>query len=199
MSELRTYDEALIGGSSNFDLLQAELSNALSAAGSTTTCEGIYVDNEADVGSRLKVLYSAALEAPEIAAADPVFPAHPTIPLDANGSIVVSSGVEYTIGRRVVSVGQVIVWDIHLGGYLGDQSDFQPLWIDGYPQVYLRSSGDVQVDRPNITKVGSIPGFSLDVTGTATEAIVKISMKKSGTLTIAIFDIDTKAQYKVPA
>jgi hypothetical protein len=197
MAEFRTYDETTIGGVLDFDLLTTELTLALAGAGSPTICEGVSLDDDEPVGSRLRARYNDFLGAPEIAATDPVIAAHPSIGPDASGSLLVTSGNDYEIGRRVIKVGDVRVFDIHVAGYLGDQSDMQPIWIDAYPQAYRRTTGDVQIDRPFLKEVGSIPGFDLEITATATEAVFAIVMRKSGTFTVKNVSIDIKESYEV--
>ena len=199
MSETRTYDEVVLGGGFAFDMLQAEIAVAFEGLGSTVRCTGVTVDDGEAVGSRLLLSFGSALSGPEIAAVDAVLAAHPSVGPDTSGAVVVASGVPFEIGRRLIEQGDVVVWDVHVTGYAGDQATLQPIRIDAYPQTYRRTAGDVRVDRPLIEEVGSIPGFGLIVTGTSTEAIFELEMKKAGTFTIVEISISEEERYNVPA
>jgi hypothetical protein len=135
---------------------------------------------------------------PDDAALDAAIAAYPSIAPGVTGSFAVAKGSTYKVYEAAIQPGGSHALDIHVHATLGDASGFDSVYLDYYVLADRFSAGDVRVGQPAGTRVGTIPSFDLQITGTATTVQVFIKMAKAGTLTLIENDIHPTSRGVVP-
>lgn len=137
----------------------------------------------------IDILFAGA--APDDAAIDAALAAFPSITPGATGSFAVSSGVAYLLAEIPVAVGAHVVVRAQVHAAIGDDSDAEPEYVDLVSCVWRETSGDVKRSSPRSSGSGNIPGFGVSVRGTATAAIVEMTTRANGTITLFTNEVTT--------
>ena len=136
--------------------------------------------------------------APDDTALDAAIAAYPSIAPGVTGTFAVAKGSTYKVYEAAIQPGGSHALDIHIHAALGDASGFDSVFLDYYVLADRFTAGDVRVGQPSGTRVGTIPSFDLQITGTATTVQVFIKMAKAGSLTLIENDIQPASRGVVP-
>lgn len=195
MSKTTTSTAAGMILDANLDQLQREINNAHP----TVMCVGISAPRGRDINgnvdeTRDQVIATCEGDQLSVAALDAVIADHPTITPGATGSFAVVANTSYLLGEETLEIGDNIVLDVHVHAALGLLANSDATWADWYVVAWRQGNGSIKFAGGGQPVTGTIPGLQISVVSTATTVQVRLTTRKSGTLTLFANSVEVESR-----